>query len=229
MARTRTLLEMRTEARALADQVDSIFVTDAQANVWINQAIAELWSMLTVADPQRYMLTDAVTTVPGQREYGLPTDFMALIGVDWVSGNERYPMEPFSLNDRYVGPFGGLGWFDAGGSVPSARYALRGSRLVFDRDPPAGSVRVLYVQAPQPLAVDASTFDGVAGWEEWVVLECAIRMMAKEESDPSIYMAQQQRIEARIKSLAGKRDIGRARQIPRYSEGRGRRGLFYRR
>lgn len=225
---------MRTEARALADQVDSLFVTDAQANVWINQAIAELWSMLTVADPQRYMLITTITMVAGQREYTLPTDFMALVGVDWVVSNtERYPLEPFSLNDRYVGPSGGLAWVDTG-PYPAARYDVRysgitgaGVRLVFDRDPPVGTVQVLYVQAPQLLTLDASTFDGVAGWEEWAILECAIRMMAKEESDPSVYMAQQQRIEARIKSLAGKRDIGRARQIPRYSTGRGR-GRMYR-
>lgn len=227
MARTRTLQAMRDQARALADMTNTNFVTNAEANVLLNQAIAELWSMLTVADPQRYMLETSITTIAGTREYALPDDFMALVGVDWVSGNERYPLEPFSLNDRAVGPYAGLTMLDH--HTPGCRYDVRysgldgsGVRLVFDRDPPAGTVEVLYVQAPQLLEADDDVFDGIGGWEDWCVLDAAIKMLAKEESDPSIYVAQQARLEQRIKALAGKRDIGRARQVPRYSDSRGR-------
>jgi hypothetical protein len=218
---------MRDQARALADMTNTNFVTNAEANVLLNQAIAELWSMLTTADPQRYMLTTTINLVAGTREYTLPNDFMALIGVDWVNGNDRYPLEPFALNDRAAGAYAGVTSLDPW--TPAMRYDVRysgitgaGVRLVFDRDPPVGSVQVLYVQAPQLLVADGDTFDGIAGWEDYAVLDVAIKMLAKEESDPGVYVAQQARLEQRIKALAGKRDIGRARQIPRYSDSRGR-------
>lgn len=227
MARTRTLEAMRDQARALADMTNTNFVTDAEANVLLNQAIAELWSMLTTTSPQRYMTSSVVTMVAGTREYSLPDDFMALLGVDWVVGNDRYPLEPFSLNERGVGPYAGITSLDP--CTPGCRYDIRyggldgsGARLVFDRDPPAGSVQVLYVQAPQLLEADDDEFDGIAGWEDWAVLDVAIKMLAKEESDPSVYVAQQARLEQRIQGLAPKRDIGRTRQLPRYSESRGR-------
>jgi hypothetical protein len=227
MARTRTLEAMRDQARALADMTNTTFVTNAELDVLLNQAIAELWSLLTAVVPQRYMLTAAITMVAGTREYALPGDFMALVGVDWVRGDDRYPLEPFALNDRAVGPYAGGTSLDPW--TPACRYDIRyggldgsGERLVFDRDPPAGSVEVLYVQAPQLLEADDDVFDGVAGWEDWAVLDVAIKMLAKEESDPSMYVAQQARLDQQIKGLAGKRDIGRARQIPRYSDGQGR-------
>lgn len=221
---------MRDQARSLADMVNSTFVTDAEANVLINQGIAELWSMLTTQDPQRYMLIDQISLVAGTREYALPDDFMALVGVDWINGNARLPLEPFALNDRGVHPDADSAFLALDPWTPALRYDVRysgidgsGVRLVFDRDPPTGTVDVLYVQAPQLLALDADEFDGIAGWEDWVILDVAIKMLAKEESDPSVYVAQQARLEQRIKALAPRRDIGRARQIPRYSDGRGHR------
>lgn len=227
MARTSTLEQMRVRARALADMRNTTFFSDDEIDELLNDAIAELWSMLTTADPQRYMLTAPITMVAGSREYSLPSDFMALVGVDWVAGSDRYPLEPFALNDRGVSPAPGVTTLDP--FTPACRYDVRyggqdgsGVRLVFDRDPPAGTVLVLYVQAPQLLEADGDVFDGVAGWERWAVLDVAITMLGTEESDASGLVAKQQRLEARIKTLAGKRDIGRARQLPRYSDGRGR-------
>ena len=88
MALTRTLSELRDTARALADEVESDFITDAQLDFWINQAIAALWDLVTQADPDRYYKVGTIPTTEGTKNYALPPDFYKLRALDLISGNE---------------------------------------------------------------------------------------------------------------------------------------------
>lgn len=53
---------------------------------------------------------------------------------------------------------------------------------------------------------DATTFDGISGWEEYVVLDAAIKGVVKEESDPSALMAEKEAMRQRIMATAMGRD-----------------------
>jgi hypothetical protein len=55
---------------------------------------------------------------------------------------------------------------------------------------------------------DSDTLDGVSGWEEYVITDCCIKALAKEESDPSIFMAQKAALLLRIEAAAENRDAG---------------------
>ncbi len=59
-----------------------------------------------------------------------------------------------------------------------------------------------------PALTFTTILDGVSGWEEYVVVDAAIKAMAKEESDPSVLMAQKQGLLQRIESAAENRDAG---------------------
>jgi hypothetical protein len=53
---------------------------------------------------------------------------------------------------------------------------------------------------------DSVTFDGISGWEEYVIVDAAIKAMLKEESDASALMAQKQALLKRLEDMAANRD-----------------------
>lgn len=57
---------------------------------------------------------------------------------------------------------------------------------------------------------DATTIDGVAGWEEYVIVDAAIKAMGKQESDVTLLAGRRQVLVERIEAMAEARDAGQA-------------------
>jgi hypothetical protein len=119
--------------------------------------------------------------------FALPTDFYKLLGVDvqvsspgmWVA------LRPFNFADRN-------------------RYAVTNSAI-----PMAGqTLRLFYVPKFTPFVLDADTMDGVNGWEEYIVVDAAMKALAKEESDVSVLMARKQALIQRLDAETQNRDAG---------------------
>jgi len=53
---------------------------------------------------------------------------------------------------------------------------------------------------------ESQTIDGVSGWEEYVVIDAALKAMGKEESDVSLLAAQKQVMKQRLIDMAANRD-----------------------
>jgi hypothetical protein len=118
MARSITQAWLRNQARQLADEVDTVFITDATANEWINQSYARLRDLLVDANPDWLIAKYPLYTTSGTLEYDLPDDFYQIRGVDMFQGvigdpsddeasnvalmeAERYdPIEQFNFLDR---------------------------------------------------------------------------------------------------------------------------------
>ena len=218
MARTRTRLELRTDARQLADQVDTNFVTDAVANYWINQSVAELWDLLVSTDIDRYVKEATISTTEGTKSYSLPSDFYKPREVEKLVNSERITIEQFQFaeKNRYRDtPYFGLPYEDF---LPRYRIMQQGidgsdALIFFEPDPGTGTYYLWYVQAPQQLSDDADTFDGVAGWEDHIVYNVAIKMLIREESDPTPLVFERDRIERRIKTMSSGRSSGRPPRV----------------
>lgn len=60
---------------------------------------------------------------------------------------------------------------------------------------------------------DSTTFDGISGWEEYVVIDAAIKCKVKSEEDISGLASQLQKISERIDSMAEGRDAGQAQHV----------------
>ena len=73
--------------------------------------------------------------------------------------------------------------------------------------------RVWYYPNPKVLVADTDTIDGRSGWEEWVVVDAAMKLLAKEESDTSQLEREAQRVWARIMAVAENRDAGQSKRI----------------
>jgi hypothetical protein len=73
-------------------------------------------------------------------------------------------------------------------------------------------------QATQPIVVgtfwtDAVTFDGISGWEEYVIIDAAIKAKIKQEQDISDLKDQRNEMADRIMSMAEGRDAGQAQHV----------------
>lgn len=55
---------------------------------------------------------------------------------------------------------------------------------------------------------DSTTIDGVSGWEEYIVVDAALKAMGKEESDPSLLAQQKLFMKQRLIDMAANRDAG---------------------
>lgn len=176
-----TLAQLRADARRHADMVNSTFCSDADFNDYINTGIAELYGRLVAARGQGYYQKEAsYTTVGGQPLYALPADFWQLVSVEIKDGSYRRVMQPFMQKEH-------ARW---------AEYSVPGGF----------SFTMSYIPAPQKLVQDTDVFDGIAGWEHYVVLDAAISALTREESDTTILQGQQNKLLIQIERLAGDRD-----------------------
>ena len=67
---------------------------------------------------------------------------------------------------------------------------------------------------------DSDTVNGVNGWEEYIVVDTAIKMLAKEESDTRYLERQRERLLQRIEVMAQNRDYDQPESITDVMSGR---------
>ena len=182
MARTVTLLALRTWARQLADVEGDPNVTDPELTALANRHVCEVYDALVDAGPpDLYAATATVTTVAGTTVYALPNDFRNL--------SEVYAQES-ATQLRLLHPMG------------------NGQRGRYRAPTAAWAITVEYIPTPTTLVNDSDTFDGVSGWEELIANLMARDVMVKRESDPSVVINTIDRLNARILSRSRNRDRG---------------------
>ncbi len=182
MARTVTLLSLRTWARQLADVESDPNITDAELTALANRHLCEVYDALVDAGPPDvYASTTTVTTVAGTTLYALPADFRNLL--------ELYAQES-ATQFRLLHPMG---------NGERGRYR-----------PPTGAwtLTLDYIPVPPTLVNSSDTFDGVSGWEELIANLMARDVMVKREADPGVVINTIDRLNARIQSRARNRDRG---------------------
>ena len=187
MARTATLLNLRTWARQLSDTENDDSITDAELTALANRHYPEVYDLLIEAGPPEYFAsTTTVSVTAGVIQYPLQSDFRALLGV-YVheSGDERRPIMPMS----------------------------EGARGRFKAPTLSATVTLEYIPAAGTLASNGDTVDGVSGWEELIVARMARDVMVKLEKDPSLVMANIAALEHRIKHRSKNRDRGQPRRV----------------
>ena len=196
-----TLAQLKTRARQRSDMENSTFVSDSELTSYINSSLAELYDLLVAAYGDEYFLANPypISVVTGTADYTLPTDFYKLKGVDAsVNGSQWLNVLPFNFNERNRGQ---------NGAPETLRYRIMGSNIKFNPAVSA-SVQIWYVPVAPTLVSDADTFNDVNKYSEYIVVDAAIKMLQKEESDVSVLMAQKQALKRRLEEMAGNRDAG---------------------
>ena len=89
----------------------------------------------------------------------------------------------------------------------SITYRLFGDHIELrPEDTATGFYRMWYIPRYTPLVLTTDEPTGVMDFEEYIIVDAAIKCLAKEESDTSVLMAQKQLIMNRVKTMASSRD-----------------------
>lgn len=220
MAKLVTLLELKERARDAADMENSTFVSDSELTKYLNQSLEKLYDLLMAAYGQEYHYREEVITLETNTDlYDLPDDFYSLMGVDLVlspnptSQSNAITLEPYMFQERnrYVNSY--LTADQVDGTI-RMRYRMKGNQIHLIPQPSGfNSLRLHYVPVMESLETDFDEFDGVNGWEEYAVLDTAIKMMRKEEGDTSDLRIDKADVEDKLVSMASDRDSGMPMRI----------------
>jgi len=157
------------------------FFTPERLAEYINQSNARLMGILVQSNAHDYYLKSQTITTTSATAYDLMSDFWRLKNASVSYGGFKRTIQPFMEKER--------------------------PRWSETAVPPGLSIEVRYVPAPPRLILGQNqSFDGVAGWEEWSVLDACLKCAQKEETDPSQYAAAKADIEKQIAEMAGDRD-----------------------
>lgn len=171
-------------------------MTDAELNGWISDSYRELYDLLA-STFEGYNVTSAEVPVSSGNSIPLPADFYKLYAVDLVLSlpDQLTSLPRVQFSDRNSGRSG---------------YDLRADAIIIlPYSAAAGhTYRVHYLPTATPLTTDSSTFDGVNGYEEMIILDTCLKVVAKGGEDASLFGAQKAAMLDRVLTSAHSRDAG---------------------
>lgn len=190
---------------------NSTFYTQQEMISMISQSYKELWDILAQKFGDDYFVATPYTYTTGGnvQMYPLPTDFKALLGVE-VALNPTDPnswitVRPFEFIQRNLWNYPNVYTFYG---VTNIRYRLNGNNLMIVPITVSGqTLRIWYVPRPNQLKKTTDTVDAIAGWEEYIVADVCIKMLAKEESDVSVFAGQKMALLKRVEEAAEDRNL----------------------
>lgn len=196
-----TLLQFRNRVRDRADLVADMFVTDATLNQWINDSISELYDLLLQASEDWYVVSTPVTVTSPASSFSAPAGMIRFHGLDRDIGGGKYePIKRGVFRERLT--------------YTERRYVLtKQTLLLFPATSAPGSYVAWYTPAFTTLAADGDSFDGVNGWEEYVVVDVAMKARVKGEEEAGDLMTAKALLRGRIQTMAGTRDASEPPRI----------------
>jgi hypothetical protein len=235
-----SLVEIGTRALQKADRFGSDFIQLPELNSMINNSLAELYDLLITAYEDYFKAPNAIFYTTGnQMAYPVPNgaisfqddsgaSFVAepiykLLGVDLSAGSSNngwVTVEKFNFADRnrFVYPNSASQIY----GVLNLCYRYMGSKVEFIPTPSANqAVRLQYIpKLAQLIKPWDITTTNMSGWLEYVLVDVAIKILQKEESDTTELERQKLMLKDRIESAAQNKDAGRPDTISDVS-GRG--------
>jgi hypothetical protein len=211
MSWPQTQAELRTRVRERAG-FDSAGAGTAVADTMINRLLqasaASLYDLIVSAYGEDYFASSTTLTIlANTAAVALPANFSRALGVDAVFGTEFYPITTFPFHERTAR-------VDAWAVDALPRYRLFGNQLIVMPTPPSNQPLTLhYVPICPNLAL--LPFDSINGWDEWIVIDCAIKLRTAEESSVNELERQLERETARIVTAAPQRDLGEPQRVLR--------------
>lgn len=159
--------------------------------------------------------TSTIILTNNQSRIALPSDFYKLRGFDRSVGGggseDWINVKKFNFTERNKRTRSIV--YNVKGQV-SITYRVFGSNLELrPEDSCDGTYRMWYIPRYVPMVEDTDSPIGTMDFEEYIIVDSAIKCMAKEESDVSVLAGQKQFILDRIKTMAANRDAGEPERI----------------
>jgi len=215
---TFTESDLRTRARRRADMENSTFVTDAEIQDYLNSSISELHDFM-VKSYEDYFVSEQTYNAPlATRGENLPDDFYKALGVDYNSGGITSTLRAYSFTERniYNTPYAVID------RLAEPMYKIEGNKIkLIPGNSQSGTITLYYVPQALQFSDTISEVDNVIpGFEEYVVVSTAIRMLMKEESDTKALELERQQLASRIIRAITPRDVSGSFAIRDVRKGR---------
>lgn len=219
MSRTRTLSQLREEAYRRADCEGAYDRHDrADVDRDLNQGGTRFWDELIAVRGAEYFQTSAdITTTADTSSYSLASfspRFYMLTGVR-LAETGGYTLRKFDDHEE-------AGLRDTSNQVAwPTHYQLRrtgagvSSLVILPEHEASLTLTVNYVPGWTDLVDDTDTFDGINGWEDYMI-DYAARKMAIRDGERELaadLWADMQDAIGRIRRVAPKRDMNQARRV----------------
>lgn len=232
MARAKTLLELRTRIRHLADAGPATTTgrhTTTELNTEINASWQQLREMMS--EKGHYLKSAVATMTAGATSpfaFGtitMPADCVRVMGVDvMVSANEVRALLPIMFLERNesYGIWGQQTGIPTGFMVTNIGVELTtgvtpGTIIIVPPPNGAYTYALWYLPAWTDITDDTFVFDGVAGWDDWVVYDVVLKLaMADNDMANTAAIASQMKGEAKdrlMTSVNSTQAVGPARRI----------------
>jgi hypothetical protein len=205
------LLQIRTQARQRSDQENSEFVGDSELNGYINASYGELRDLL-VSRFEDYYSSTIEFTLSGINTYEIPQTVYKIRGLDYqVNGSDWMTVYPFNFAERNSRN-------RATNRLIYGRrrlqYRLMGLNLILlPEDKASGNYKLWFIPRVTPLVDDEDEMSDVLDFEEYVVVDAAIKCLIKEESDITSLMAIKEQLRQRILAMSANRDAGMPERV----------------
>ena len=189
--------------------------TDKKLVRALNQSIQAFRKLISEKGNDFYETTASGVLVAGTSTITAPADLVDVMGLDITVNGERRSVFPATRGDRndYQILAGALT-----GVPVSFRMSALATIELYPTPDSAYAYRLLYLptgtdmtatyDANDALTASSSVFDGMAGWEDWIVYDTAVRIATRDAATNDNYellVAELARIQARI--LTGRKRV----------------------
>jgi hypothetical protein len=212
MALTPTTLQtIINHIRQRTGMENNQFITDAELTSEINKSLCQL-DMILVSKFNDYKLTAVILSVtPGTANIALPADFIKLRGVDiWYNAGNQ---DGYRTMFEYSFPHRNKKTYPISGPIGfgpyQMEYRLEGSNVVLLPASVATQnnwqYRVWYTPDYIPLVNTTDTLQSYMdsqAWYEYAVVDCCIKVLAKQNLNPETFMVQKAEIKEMILKLS---------------------------
>jgi hypothetical protein len=215
---TFTESDLRTRARRRADMENSSFVSDAEIQDYLNSSISELHDFM-VKSYEDYFVSEQTYNAPiATGGANLPDDFYKALGVDYNSGGITSTLRAYSFTERniYNTPYAAID------RLAEPMYKVEGSKItLIPTNSQSGTITLYYVPLPTQFSSTVTEIETIIpGYEEYVVVATAIRMLMKEESDTRQLELEKNQLASRIIRALSPRDTSGSFAIRDVRKGR---------
>jgi hypothetical protein len=202
---------VRLMATLRADLINSQFISLPEWNSYISNSYKDLYNFLVQHFDDEYYSSSTYTFVTdgSSQLYALPDDFYKATLVEvslntsdpnsWVTLRRYNKIQQNLWNYPNVYTFYG---------VTNIRYRFTGNNLEIVPITQAGQyIRIWYAPRPRILMADTDILDGIAGYEDYVILSAARKAMLKQEQDVSEIDRELAFIKENLEEAATNRDV----------------------
>jgi hypothetical protein len=199
-----TLSQLEDKVRQRANMENSTFVSSAEVTGYINASYAELYDILVSRFEDYYSQLQAFS-LSGTNTFALPVNLYKIRGVDAsISGNDWQTLRRWNFDERNQIDLTRTRLLSG---YNDRLYRVMGQNLiVLPQDKAAGNYQLWFIPRYTPLVGPTDPLGDVLDFEEYIVVDAAMKCLIKEESDIQELMLMKKQLKDRIEAMASNRD-----------------------